>query len=154
MCREVQELHGRIAEVPTAIPQPVPEEATNQKILVVISTPTCLSFRPLRLCSGQALREISPFLSRLGWCSNPPKEIVPSTRNDRGGLIAHPLALTRSISRGDLLFCGHSEPPTLSFRPLREISFPPHEPQPSRASQEISPSTRNDRGEPLIAHLE
>ena len=42
----------------------------------------------------------------------------------------------------------------LSFRPLGEISFPPHEPQPSRASQEISPFTRNDRGEPLIAHLE
>ena len=73
MCRKVQELHGRIAEVPTAIPQPVPEDATNQTIPVVISTPTCLSFRPLG--------EISPFPSRLGWCSNPHTEISRIIRN-------------------------------------------------------------------------
>ena len=58
------------------------------------------------------------------------------------------------LSCRPLLRC-HAAPPLLSCRPLGEISpFPPHVNRPSKPHKEMSPSTRHDKGELLIAHRE
>ncbi len=92
-----------------------------------MSTLLCCHVAP-PLLSCRPLREISPLPPHVGRPSNPNREISPATRNDRGGLMAHPLPFTSSINLGALIkghgaFC-QSVPAPSGIDPSHGHSLP------------------------------